>query len=413
MTDVNNVTGLTSEAETAWMRRALAFAERAQGRTAPNPAVGAVFVRDGAVIGEGWTAPPGGPHAEIVALRQAGERAKGATLYVTLEPCAHYGRTPPCAPELLRAGIARVVIAIPDPFPHVSGRGIELLEQSGAAVTLGVEAAAAIALNAGFLKRVQSGFPEVTAKYAMTLDGRIATRTGHSRWITGADARYEAHRLRDRHDAILVGVGTVLADNSLLTTRLPIEDTGDGGPHHPLRVVLDSLARTPPDSAMLKPETPGATLIAVTECAPAGAIAALRGAGAEVALLPACDGRVDLPALLRLLAGRGVNSVLVEGGASVLGAFFDADLIDSLVAFIAPVMVGGVGAPSPIGGEGREFMHLAARLNDVHTGAIGADFMISGRLHPLPTLEDLLCSVESSKRSATSSRSTVAEGITH
>jgi diaminohydroxyphosphoribosylaminopyrimidine deaminase / 5-amino-6-(5-phosphoribosylamino)uracil reductase len=347
-----------------------------------------------------------------VALRQAGERARGATLYVTLEPCAHFGRTGPCAPELVHAGIARVVIAIPDPFPGVSGRGIELLEQSSVTVTLGVGAAAAIELNAGFLKRIQHGLPEVTAKYAMTLDGRIATRTGHSRWITGAEARQEAHRLRDRHDAILVGIGTVLADNSLLTTRLPIEAAGDGGPHHPLRVVLDSLARTPFDSSMLKPEMPGATLIAATERAPAEAIAGLRDAGAEVALLPTCDGRVDLHALLRLLAERGINSTLVEGGASVLGALFDADLIDSLVAFIAPAIVGGAAAPSPVGGTGREFMHLAARLSDVETRVVGADFMVSGRVHPLPTLEELLCSVESSKRSATSSRSIAAEGIT-
>jgi diaminohydroxyphosphoribosylaminopyrimidine deaminase/5-amino-6-(5-phosphoribosylamino)uracil reductase len=364
------------------------------------------------VVGEGWTAPPCGPHAEIVALRQADERACGATLYVTLEPCAHYGRTPPCAPELIRAGIARAVVAIPDPFPGVSGRGIELLEQSGVAVTLGVEAAAAIKLNAGFLKRVRSGLPEVTAKYAMTLDGRIATRTGHSRWITGVEARQEVHQLRDRHDVILVGVGTVLADDPLLTTRLPGEAAGDGGSHHPLRVVLDSLARTPIDSVVLKPETPGATLFATTEHAPAEAIAALRATGAEVEVLPAFDGRVDLHALLRFFAERGVNSVLVEGGAAVLGALFDADLIDSLVAFIAPVIVGGSAAPSPVGGMGRESMHLATRLSDVATRLIGADFKISGRLHPLPKLEELLCSVESSKRSATSSRSTAAEGIT-
>jgi diaminohydroxyphosphoribosylaminopyrimidine deaminase/5-amino-6-(5-phosphoribosylamino)uracil reductase len=405
-------TGQTGDTDAVWMRRALALAERAQGRTAPNPAVGAVLVRDGAVVGEGWTAPPGGPHAEIVALRQAGERARGATLYVTLEPCAHFGRTGPCAPELVHAGIARVVIAIPDPFPGVSGRGIELLEQSSVTVTLGVGAAAAIELYAGFLKRIQHGLPEVTAKYAMTLDGRIATHTGHSRWITGVEARQEAHRLRDRHDAILVGIGTVLADNSLLTTRLPIEAAGDGGSHHPLRVVLDSLARTPLDSSMLKPEMPGTTLIAATERAPAEAIAALRDAGAEVALLSTCDGRVDLHALLRHLAERGINSVLVEGGASVLGALFDADHIDSLVAFIAPAIVGGAAAPSPVGGAGREFMHLAARLSDVETRVVGADFMVSGRVHPLPTLEELLCSVESSKRSATSSRSIAAEGIT-
>ena len=389
----------------AWMRRALALAGRALGRTSPNPAVGAVLVRDGVVVGEGWTAPPGGPHAEIVALRQAGDRARGATLYVTLEPCAHFGRTPPCADALIAAGIQRAVIAILDPFPGVSGRGIARLEAAGVAVMLGVAADAAIALNAGFLSRIRDGRPTVAAKYAMTLDGRISTHTGHSRWITGPEARCEAHRLRDTHEAILVGIGTVLADDSLLTTRLPDDDCGDGGPHHPLRVVLDSRARMPLDAAMLKPETPGATLIVTTERAPHEAIAALCACGTEVAQLPERDGRIDLRTLLRVLAERGVNSVLVEGGATVLGAFFDAGLIDRIVAFVAPVIVGGASAPGPIGGTGHATIDMAARLSDVETRTVGTDFMLTGRLRPLPKLEDLLCSAESSKRSAESSRS--------
>lgn len=392
-------------ADAAWMQRALALAARALGRTAPNPAVGAVVVRDGAVAGEGWTAPPGGPHAEIVALRQAGERARGATLYVTLEPCAHYGRTPPCVDALIAAGIQRAVIAIPDPFPGVSGRGIARLEQAGIAVTLGVGADDAIALNAGFLTRNLHERPTVTAKYAMTLDGRIATHTGHSRWITGPEARREAHRLRDAHDAILVGIGTVLADDPQLTTRLPDDECGDGGPHHPLRVVLDSRARMPLDAAMIKPETPGTTLIVTSERAPLDAVEALRATGAGVVPLPERDERIDVRAMLRLLAERGVNSVLIEGGATVLGALFDADLIDRLVAFVAPVVVGGAAAAGPFGGAGHATMDAAERLSEVKMRMVGADFMLSGRLHPLPSLEELLCSAESSKRSAESSRS--------
>jgi diaminohydroxyphosphoribosylaminopyrimidine deaminase/5-amino-6-(5-phosphoribosylamino)uracil reductase len=407
-----NVTSQFGEFDIAWMQRALALAGKALGRTSPNPAVGAVLVRDGIAVGEGWTAPPGGPHAEISALRQAGARARGATLYVTLEPCAHFGRTPPCVDALIAAGIQRAVIAIPDPFPGVSGHGLARLEQTGIAVTLGVEADAAVALNAGFLTRVLQGRPTVTAKYAMTLDGRIATHTGHSRWITGSEARQEAHRLRDSHDAILVGLGTVLSDDPLLTTRLPDDECGDSGPHHPLRVVLDSRARMPLAAAMLRPETPGTTLIVTTEQSPHDAIAALRATGADVVHLPAHDGRIDLRALLRLLAGRGVNSVLIEGGATVLGAFFDADLIDRLITFVAPVIAGGAAAPGPRGGPGRATWHAAPRLRDVEMRTFGTDFMLSGRLHPLPNLEDLLCSVESSKKSAESSRSIGAAATT-
>jgi diaminohydroxyphosphoribosylaminopyrimidine deaminase/5-amino-6-(5-phosphoribosylamino)uracil reductase len=403
----------TEAIDAAWMQRALALAARALGRTAPNPAVGAVLVRDGVVVGEGWTAPPGGPHAEVVALRRARDRARGATLYVTLEPCAHFGRTPPCVDALIEAGIARAVIALPDPFPGVSGRGIARLKQAGIAATLGIEADAAIALNAGFLTRILHGRPMVTAKYAMTLDGRIATRTGHSRWITGPESRREAHRLRDTHDAILVGIGTVLADDPLLTTRLTDEACGDGGPHHPLRVVLDSQARLPRDVAMLKPETPGQTLIVTTERAPDGAVEALRATGADVIQLPEREVRIDLHAMLRLLAERGVNSVLVEGGATVLGALFDADLIDQVVAFVASVLVGGAAAPGPIGGNGHATMDAAARLSAVESRVVGADFMLSGRLHALPTLEDLWCLVESSKRSGGFSHSTGAGATTH
>lgn len=366
-----------------WMRRAIAWAWRAQGRVAPNPAVGAVLVRDGVVVGEGCTQPPGGPHAEIVAIRQAGERARGATLYVTLEPCAHYGRTPPCVDAILQAGIARVVVAVIDPYPEVAGRGIARLRKAGIVVTLGVEAQAAAEVNTGYFKRLRYGLPDITLKYAMSLDGHIATRSGHSRWITGPEARRYAHQLRDRHDAILVGVGTVLADDPELTTRLDPEDAGDGGPHHPLRVVLDTHARTPPTARFLAPDLPGRTLIVTTEAAPPERVGALWRAGAELVFVPQRCGRVDLRAALRVLAERGINRVLVEGGSRVLGAFFDEELADSVVAFIAPVLIGGANAPVPLAGQGVETMEQAARLRDLRVRQVGTDVVIEGRLRPL------------------------------
>ncbi len=366
-----------------WMRRAIALAWRAQGRVAPNPAVGAVLVRDGVVVGEGCTQPPGGSHAEIVAIRQAGERACGATLYVTLEPCAHYGRTPPCVDAILRAGIARVVVANIDPYPEVAGRGIARLRKAGIVVTFGVEAQAAAEVNAGYFKRLRHDLPEITLKYAMSLDGHIATRNGHSRWITGPEARRYAHQLRDRHDAVLVGVGTVLADDPELTTRLAPEEAGDGGPHHPLRVVLDTSARTPPTARVLAPDLPGRTLIVTTEAAPAERITALRRAGAELVFVPPHCGRIDLLAALGILAGRGINRVLVEGGSRVLGAFFDEGLADRVVAFIAPVLIGGANAPVPLAGKGVETMERAVRLQDTQVRQIGTDVVIEGTLRPL------------------------------
>ncbi|MCX2726359.1 bifunctional diaminohydroxyphosphoribosylaminopyrimidine deaminase/5-amino-6-(5-phosphoribosylamino)uracil reductase RibD [Thermomicrobium sp. 4228-Ro] len=371
------------ERDRLWMQRAIALAWRAAGRVAPNPAVGAVVVRDGTVVGEGCTKPPGGPHAEVVALEEAGERARGATLYVTLEPCAHYGRTPPCVHAILRTGIRRVVIAIRDPYPEVDGRGIAALRAAGLEVEVGLEAEAAAEAVAGYLKRLRTGFPEVTLKYAMTLDGRLATRTGHSRWITGPEARRYAHRLRDRHDAILVGVGTVLQDDPELTTRLDPSECGDGGPHHPLRVILDSQARTPPTARMLSPAVPGQTLIVTTDAAPPDRVAALREAGAEIVTVPARCGKVDIRSALFALGARGINGVLVEGGGRVLGSLFDAGLVDRIVAFVAPVLVGGSEAPVPFAGRGVETMDQAVRLRDVRVRELGTDVVIEGRVRPV------------------------------
>lgn len=354
------------------MRRALALARRAEGWTSPNPMVGAVLVKDGRVVGEGYHRRAGTPHAEAHALARAGEAARGATLYVNLEPCSHYGRTPPCADALIRAGVARVVAAMQDPNPRVAGRGLARLREAGVQVEVGLLEREARRLNEAFCKHVTTGLPFTVLKTAMSLDGKIATRTGHSRWITGEAARAEAHRLRHRADAVLVGVGTVLADDPRLTVRLP------GGPwKNPWRVVVDSFLRTPPGAAMLQEE--GRTIIATTAAAPARARAALQEAGAEVWLLPGKD-RVDLPALWRRLGEEGVTHLLVEGGGEINAALLAAGLVDKVVAFVAPRIVGGQAAPGPVGGAGAATMEEALELADLSVRRVGRDVMLSGYL---------------------------------
>jgi diaminohydroxyphosphoribosylaminopyrimidine deaminase/5-amino-6-(5-phosphoribosylamino)uracil reductase len=368
------------ERDRAFMALALEEGRRALGRTSPNPAVGAVLVRDGRIVGRGQTRPPGGPHAEIVALREAGAAARGATLYVTLEPCAHHGRTPPCADALVEADVAEVHVALADPFPQVAGRGLVRLRAAGVRVTVGLGAAEARALHEGFLTRLARGRPHVTAKWAMTLDGRIATRTGHARWITGPAARREVHRLRDRIDGILVGVGTVLADDPLLTTRLPDDEAGDGGPHHPLRIVLDSAGRTPPDARLLRSDTPGRTLIACTAAAPEARRVAWRARGAEVLVVGGDGPRVDLQRLLADLGARGLNTLLVEGGGEVLASCFAAGLVDRALAFVAPKLIGGRAAPGPLGGVGAATMDRAYRLRDVVVRRFDDDLLICSEI---------------------------------
>jgi diaminohydroxyphosphoribosylaminopyrimidine deaminase / 5-amino-6-(5-phosphoribosylamino)uracil reductase len=364
----------------AWMNRALDLAHQAVGRVSPNPAVGAVIVQNGQIVGQGHTEPPGQRHAEIVALDLAGDHARGATMYVTLEPCAHFGRTPPCLNAILDAGISRVVIAVPDPNPLVNGQSIAALRDAGVDVDLGIGASEAIRINAGFFRRLQTGRPEIHVKYAMSLDGKIATHTGHARWITGPEAREQAHLIRDRSDAILVGIGTVLADDPMLTTRIDDVLAGSGGPSHPLRVVVDSHARTPVTAAMLRPETPGCTVIAVSELAPPERIRALSDVGAEILLLPEIDRRVDLDPLMTALGERGINSLMVEGGAQIIGSLAESGLIDRVTAFIAPVLLGGYGAPSPIGGTGVAQADHGSRLIDPVIEQIGNDIRVSGYL---------------------------------
>lgn len=362
--------------DAACMELALSLAARGVGTVDPNPLVGAVVVRDGRIVGMGYHRRPGEPHAEIHALRAAGPLARGGTLYVNLEPCAHHGRTPPCTEAIIAAGVRRVVAAIEDPHPRVQGQGFARLRAAGIEVTVGVGADKARHLNERFLKHAATGRPFVLLKAAVSLDGRIATRTGASRWITGPEARAVVHRLRAQYPAIMVGIGTALADDPELTAR-----TEPPAPRQPLRVVVDSRARLPIHARML--QAPGSTLVAATEAAPAGRRQALERAGAEVLILPARDGRVDVEALLAELGRRGISGVLLEGGATLNGAILDRRLVDKVMFFIAPTLIGGRDAPGAVGGTGAARMSDAVRLVDVTWETYGTDLCITGYL-PAP-----------------------------
>ena len=317
--------------DAAHMARALELARRGLDTTDPNPRVGCVIADGERVIAEGWHERAGGPHAEVAALASARGAARGATAYVTLEPCSHHGRTPPCTEALIEAGIGRVVYAMRDPNPKVDGGGAAKLAAAGIAVEGGVLEAESQALNPGFVSRMTRGRPWVTVKLAASLDGGTALPGGESRWITGEAARMDVQRLRARSSAVMTGSGTVIADDPRLDVRLP------GATRQPLRVVLDSSLRTPPSARILAP--PGAALILCT-VEDAAKARALRAAGAEIATLPASEGRVDLAAALALLAARQVNELLVECGAGLAGAFLSAGLVDELLLYVAPTLLG-------------------------------------------------------------------------
>lgn len=355
-----------------FMQRAIALGQQAMGASNPNPSVGAVLVRDGLVMGEGWTQPPGQGHAEVMALAQAGERALGATLYVTLEPCCHQGRTPPCTTALLQAGVAEVHAALLDPNPLIAGKGLHALAQAGVRVVVGEDEASARRLHEAYLKFIVHRVPFVTAKFAATLDGKIATRTGESRWITGQEARDRGHHLRALSDAVMVGVGTLLADDPKLNAR---DHQGQPLPRQPLRVVVDSTGRTPPGASLFRQAGP--VLVAGARI-PAERVRRLQEAGAEVVQLPGEDGLVDLKALLAFLGQREVSSLVVEGGSRLLGAFFDQGQVDKVVAFVAPVILGDARAIPAVGGHGRPTLAEALRLRDVVVEQVGADIAIVG-----------------------------------
>ena len=356
-----------------FMQRALELARDSVGETSPNPPVGAVVARGDRIVGEGRTQPAGEAHAEVVALRQAGELAQGATLYVTLEPCSYFGRTPPCTNAIIVAGIATVRASMADPNPRVSGRGIAALRGAGISVIVGEGREEAAELAEPHTVFMTTGMPMVTLKFAMSLDGKIGTRSGDSRWISCEESRRYAHALRARSGAIVAGIGTVLADDPQLTAR---DENDEPLSRQPLRVVVDSRGNTPPGAAMLR--QPGRTLVAVSEISD-GKRRSLESAGAEVFHAPADGGRVDLRALLTELGKRGVTSVLAEGGGVIAGSLMDARLAHRVVAFVSPVIIGGDRAPTPVGGQGATLMSDAVRLSGVSIERFGADVAVIGR----------------------------------
>lgn len=355
------------------MQRALKLANTAFGTTSPNPAVGAVIVSGGRIVGEGYTRPPGGPHAEVVGLTAAGENARGATAYVTLEPCSHHGRTPPCTDALIAAGISKVVFAIEDPDEKVSGSGRQVLLAAGIEVEVGDGAEEASKLLEAYIKHRRTGLPFVIVKYAATLDGRIAASSGDSRWVSGPETRAWAHANREKLDAILQGASTVVIDDPQLTARpndMPSE-------HQPLRVVVDSTGRVPVTAKVL--QAGSKTLIATTQRSTESWRQAMRSAGAEVLVLPAgADDRVPLVSLLEELGRRGIVLLLCEGGGVLHGSLFDQRLVDKVTAVIAPMIVGSDAAPSAVAGVGAARMRDAVRLRDLTVERLGDDVLFTG-----------------------------------
>ena len=357
------------------MSRALELARSVLGRVSPNPAVGAVVVREGRVIGEGATQPPGGAHAEISALRQSGAEASGATLYVTLEPCTTHGRTPPCTDAIIEAGIATVVIASGDPDAKVDGRGIEALRRADIDVQIGDGAVEALGHYEAYRHHRRSGRPFVIAKFAVSLDGKIASTSGDSRWISGPETRVWAHRMRPLMDAILVGVETIVLDDPQLTAR---PDDSTDGVSQPLRIVLDSRGRTPPTARVLQEQALASTLIVTTTAAPAAWRSAIESGGARVCEVADDEGRVALlPMLEKLGADEGIMSLLVEGGGRVHGAFVDQRLVNKVHAIVAPMIVGG-DAATAVGGVGARTMADVVRLRDVAVDNLGDDVLVTG-----------------------------------
>lgn len=360
--------------DTRWMARALALAARGRGLTSPNPMVGALVVQEGAVIAERFHERAGAPHAEAAALEAAGPRARGSTLYVTLEPCNHVGRTPPCVDAIIRAGVRRVVAATRDPNPRVRGGGAAALTAAGIEVDLGCLERDARELNHAFFTAIGQQRPHVTAKWAMTLDGKIAAHDRRSRWITGEAARREAHRMRSESDAVVTGIGTVLADDPALTVRLE-----QPWPREPYRVVVDSRARLPLDAALLRTGTAARVLVAVGEDAPAARVAALASGGASVLQCKSRDGRVDVADVCARLFALDVIAVLLEAGGELTGAFVQAGLVDRVAVFVAPKLVGGITAPTPMGGPGLS-LGDAVRLDGLTARPLGDDWLLEGRV---------------------------------
>jgi len=358
-----------------YMEQALSLAKLALGQVSPNPAVGAVVVKNNIVVGQGYTQPPGSRHAEVVALKQAGKEAQGSVMYVTLEPCCHYGRTPPCTQAIIAAGIAEVHLAMLDANPLVSGRGKDELEREGIKVYLGEHEEEAKKVNEAYTKFITTGLPFVTAKFAMSLDGKIATKSGDSRWISGDEARKYVHNLRYTSDAIMAGANTVLVDNPRLTAR---SCGGRGGTarKQPLRVIVDGKGRTPLTAQLFG--EPGKTLLVLGKFVTLEEKATFTQVGAELLALPSEAGLVDLRKLLKVLGEREITSVLVEGGGILLGSLFDCRLVDKVIVFITPIIIGGKEAKTAVSGKGVDKVVDSLKLRHVSLGKLGEDLMVSG-----------------------------------
>lgn len=351
----------------SYMRLAIEMAKSATGQTSPNPVVGAVVVKNNQIIGLGAHLKAGEPHAEVHAIQMAGEKAKDATIYVTLEPCSHFGKTPPCADLVIKSGIKRVVIAATDPNPQVAGRGIEKMCAHGLEVEVGLLQDEAEALNQVFYHYIQTGLPFVTLKTAMSLDGKIATSSGHSRWITGEEAREDVHYYRHRHDAILVGVNTVLKDNPSLTTRLP------GGGKNPIRIILDTHLRTPLDSTIIT-DGKAETWIVTGSEAEMSKVKEMEKRGVEV--IPLDTPTVKIPLMLKMMGLKGITSIFVEGGSEVHGSFLQEKAFQQLIVYFAPRIIGGRDAPSSFGGEGIQVMSEALEVNIINVEKVGQDIRV-------------------------------------
>ena len=357
-----------------FMSLALELARRRLGRTSPNPVVGAVLVKEGEVVGQGYHRAAGEPHAEVEAIRSAGSRAKGAELFVTLEPCNHHGRTPPCTDAIREAGIKKVWYGVSDPNPGVRGGGAKTLREAGIEVVGHVNENRCRRINEIYLTNVTLRRPFLILKLAMSLDGRIATRTGESKWITSEASRRKVHRLRDRVSGIAVGIGTILADNPSLTTRLP-----RGRGHDPVRIVMDSKLRTPTDANIFNPKSPAEIIIATSKDPPAGRKVELEKRGAKV-IPTASENCVDLKDLFSRLYRSGITSVLLEGGSGLAWAALQARVVDRCLFFYAPIIMGGVDAPPGVGGLGVSQLEEAPRLTDLRFSRVGADILLNGKV---------------------------------
>lgn len=359
--------------EERYMWSALDLARQGLGKTSPNPMVGAVLVKGGEVLGTGFHEKAGGPHAEIVALQEAGEKARGATLYTNLEPCSHHGRTPPCVDAIIKAGIKKVVVAMVDPNPLVSGAGIRRLREAGIKVRVGVLEEKARRLNEVFLKYITTKTPFLIVKMAMTLDGKIAVKSGQSRWITGQKSRKFVHKLRSMSDGIVVGIDTILQDDPLLNVRLD-----NGNKASPARIIVDSKGRLPLESRVVKSSAEIKTFLVTTELASSAKLASLESAGVEVIVLPSKNGRVDLQAMMRVLGKKEISILLAEGGGTLNYSFLSENLIDKIYFFIAPKLVGGKDAPTPLEGEGAEDLIDAWIVEDIEMKQLDQDLLIIG-----------------------------------